>query len=340
MVKRLGDVWNEITSIENLTMAYRNARSGHTHKKDVAIVDSDPLPYLHNIQEMLQSKTYVTSQYHIFEISERGKIRRVADLPFYPDRIIHWALIQIIGPKILSNLIDQTYAALPNRGTHKALSKMKEYLKDPKIEYCLKTDVRHFFPSIDKDVIMSKLERLIKDQDTLWLCSRIIYDYPESGIPIGNYTSQYFANLYLSDIDHLMKEQYHCHYYLRYMDDIIILGYSKEWLHRMRSVMSDKMTDIGLEMKSNWQVFPIEDRGVDFVGYRTFRNYTLLRTQTKIHLKRATKEIISKITAGESLNEHDRGSIASYYGILGYCDSFRLSKSTIAPILEHLRVIS
>ena len=195
-------------------------------------------------------------------------------------------------------------------------------------------DVRKFFPSIDKDIMIRKLERKIKDPDVLWLCREIVYGFPYPGLPIGNYTSQYFANYYLSSVVRHMKQVFHCHYMVVYMDDMVILGSSKSWLRRVRKRMVMQLSENGLRIKDNWQIFPVDDRGVDFVGYRIFRDYTLLRTYTKRTMARKMHSLRSRMEQGHIFDEHDRGVVASYSGILGWCDGYRLFDRHIKPILE------
>lgn len=329
MTKRAGNLWKDVISMENIKRAYTNARKGKTCRSEVRKIDKDPEPYLRDIQKMLIHKTFHSSEYRMFVVHENGKDRDVADLPFFPDRIVHWAIMQVVEPIIMKNLISQTYAALPGRGSHQALATLKKYLRNDNAKYCLKMDVRKFFPSIDKDVLMQKLRRRIKDEDVLWLFGRIIYEYPYPGIPIGNYTSQFLANFYLSDLDHYLKEDYHCAYYLRYMDDMIVLGWSKKWLHRVRRRISEFIDPWGLVLKKNWQVFPVEDRGVDFVGYRTFRSFCLIRKRTKKRLVRSIGRLISKIGEGMKLDCHDLGCLSSYRGCLMHCDGHRLASKTI-----------
>lgn len=333
---RHGDIWSDVVSMENIESAYENAKRGKTHYPDVATIENDRKGSLQRVRDMLISHSYRSSEYRTFTICENGKERLVADIPFYPDRIIHWAVMQIIEPIILNNLIDQTYAAIPGRGAHQALTKLDSYLKDEKVRYCLKTDVRKFFPSIDKNLLKNKFRTKVKDRDVLWLLDSIIDQYPLPGIPIGNYTSQYFANFYLSEIDHIMKERYKCHYYLRYMDDIVILGYSKQWLHKMQCILDAEFQLIGLTMKGNWQIFPIEARGIDFLGYRTFKGFRLLRKKTKGRLKHAVSEVLADIELSGRMSAHDRGRTASYNGVLAWCDSYRLRERTIGLIEKAL----
>ncbi len=336
MVKRVGDLFESLTSMENLTSAYLTARKTKPERKDVRDVDADPIRYLIDLRMQLQEGSFVSSKYCMFEIREGGKTREVADIRFFPDRIVHQAVTNVISSRIISTMIEQTHAAIPGRGVHSAICDVRRYLRDPKVKYALKTDVRKFFKSINKEILMVKLERRFKDPRLLDLMREIVFGYPHSGIPIGNTTSQYFANLYLSDIDHTMKEQYHCHYYVRYMDDIIILGYSKPWLHKVRDALASMLEDIGLTMKGNWQIFPIEDRGIDFVGYRIWPDHVLLRNTTKHKMKTAMKEIAARLDAGKLPTQHDLGCIASYHGILSWCDSYRLSQRTIVPVMARI----
>ena len=206
-------------------------------------------------------------------------------------------------------------------------------LRDPQAQYYLKIDIRKFFPSIDKDVMMAKIETRVKDPDVLDLCRRIIYEYPLSGLPIGNYTSQYFANFYLSDLDHYMKEVYHCRWYLRYMDDIVVLGWSKPWLRRVLARIRDVITPWGLEVKENWCIRPVTE-GIDWVGYVTYPDHCILRKRTKLRLKRACRRIRRRWAEGHEPDAHDRGVLAAYNGCLKWCDGYYLGAQTVYPLLE------
>ena len=335
-VKRYGNLWEQVCSLENITKAYLESRKGKTTKPQVAKVDEDPMPYLEAVRRMLVNKTYRSGEYRAFSIHERRKDRVVYDIDYFPHRIVHWALMIVIKPILMDSIGDHSYAAMEGRGSHQALCKVKEYLRrDPEgTRYCFKMDVRKFFPSIDKDIMIRKLERKIKDPDVLWLCREIVYGFPYPGLPIGNYTSQYFANYYLSSVVRHMKQVFHCHYMVVYMDDMVILGSSKSWLRRVRKRMVMQLTENGLRMKDNWQIFPVDDRGVDFVGYRIFRDFTLLRTYTKRTMAHKMHSLRSRMEQGHIFDEHDRGVVASYSGILGWCDGYRLFDRHIKPIIE------
>ena len=155
----------------------------------------------------------------------------------------------------------------------------------------------------------------------------------DTGIPIGNYLSQYSGNFYFSSFDHWLKEVKHVKYYYRYMDDIVILHESKDYLHQLQKDIDEYFkTQLKLTMKENWQVFPTFDRGIDFVGYRTFLNYTLLRKSTCKNFKRKMNALNRKQQNGEEMTFSEWCSVNSYRGWLVHCDSYRLSKKYIEPI--------
>lgn len=336
MVKRYGNLWERVCSLENITKAYLESRKGKTTKPQVAKVDEDPMPYLEEVRRMLVNKTYRSGEYRAFTIHERGKDRVVYDIDYFPHRIVHWALMIVIKPILMDSIGDHSFAAMEGRGSHQALRKVQEYLRrDPDgTKYCFKMDVRKFFPSIKKDIMLRKIERKIKDEDVLWLCREIIFGFKDPGLPIGNYTSQYFANYYLSSVIRHMKQVFHCHYLVAYMDDIVILGSSKSWLRRVKKRMVLQLEENGLEMKRNWQIFPVDVRGVDFVGYRIFREFTLLRNGTKRTMVRKMRYIGRRMDDGHIFDEHDRGVVASYSGILSWCDGHRLFRKYIKPIIR------
>lgn len=222
-MKRYGNLFERIVDINNIVRAHLNARRHKTRYKEVRRVDRDVLGYCTKIRQMLIDKTYTTSEYHIFEIEDNGKHREIAELPYYPDRIIQWAIMQVLEEPLMKHFIPTTYAAMSGkkkrnkkfkkriseRGPHAALAKLQEYAEDKdNTRYCLKMDVKKFFPNIDKAILKSLLRRKFKDKDLLWLLDDIVDSYDKGnpkGIPIGSFTSQYFGNFYLSYLDHWAK---------------------------------------------------------------------------------------------------------------------------------------
>ena len=347
-MKRYGNLYEQICSMDNLIIAHHHASTGKGWYQEVKTVNSNPQEYLDILQGMLENKTYETSDYDIFLRQDGVKVRMIYKLPYFPDRICQWAVMQVIEPYLIKNFIRDTYSAIPGRGIHLALERIKKALvTNPEgTKYCLKMDVKQFYPSINHKILKEKFRKLFKDKDLLWLIDEIIDSTPEdSGIPIGNYLSQYCGNYYLSDFDHWIKETtfvfngkpVKIKYFFRYMDDMIILSDSKEFLHYLRRLISEYlMTNLRLTLKNTWQVFPVKDRGIDYVGYRIFPEFVLLRKRTVKTMTRALLRMRAKIEDGEALTYHDYCSVNSYLGWMKPCDCHRLKHKYVDPIMPEI----
>lgn len=322
MVKRVKHVWEQVCSEENIRLAYQHAHRKKGKQATVREFDADLENNLRKVREALVNKTYKSSEYRFFEIREHGKTRLIASLPFF-DRVIHWAVMQVLEPMFDRNILPCSHANMKGRGTHGCLRKIKEYVHGDRAEYCLKTDIRKFYPSVDKDLLVAKLERRIGDPDVMWLLKEIIYGYPLPGLPIGNYTSQTLGSFYLSDTDHWMKEVMHAKKYARYVDDSWVLGESPRWLRRVLKRLTERCAAEHLTVKGNWQIFPVSDRGVDGVGYRVWPDHILLRTRTKRRMARAMRDVQN--------DSHGLGVLAAYKGVLKHCDGHRLYERWIVP---------
>lgn len=353
-MKRYGNLFEKICDINNLRLAHKNAKKGKGWYKGVKMIDKDPDKYLYQLQTMFLNRTFHTSKYEVFYRNEGKKRRKIYKLPYYPDRIAQWAILQVIEPYLIKNLISDTYSAIPGRGIHKSLDKLQHVMRyDPdECQYCLKIDARHYYQSINHDILKEKYRRLFKDKELLYLLDEIIdsintiddediveiqlagedYD-PETGIPIGNYLSQYSGNYYFSEFDHWMKEVQHVKYYFRYMDDIVIFAPTKECLHGLiQKIMAYFHNHLKLRVKHTWQIFPSYVRGVDFLGYRVFEDYTLLRKSTCTKMKRKLTRIRKKCEAGNQMNHSEWCSFNSYRGWTDHCNSFRLCQKYCDPV--------
>lgn len=318
-MKRYGNLYAKIYDLENLVLAHKNARKRKTFYSEVKVIDADPMPYLREIQKSLINHTYQTSKYTIFDKFDSGKIRTIYKLPYYPDRIVHWAIMQVLEPIIVNTFTINTCASIPGRGIHKALMLEDKYLKsDPEgTKYCLKLDIKKFFPSVDHDILIKMLYRKFKDPELLDLLEGIIRSV-DSGLPIGNYLSQYLANFYLAYFDHWLKEKKKVKYYIRYMDDIVIYSSNKEELHQLYSDIKEYLeNNLKLTIKDNWQIYPTYMRGSDFVGYRHFGHKVRLRRSIALKIRRLS----NRIRRRGYITEHDYGSLKSYSGWIKWCDS-------------------
>jgi hypothetical protein len=321
-MKRLGNLYEKICSLENLQLADEKARKGKLCSHGVLKHDKNREENLNKLRETLLNQTFKTSKYDIFKIYE-PKEREIYRLPYYPDRIVHHAVMNILEPIWVSIFTEDTYSCIKNKGVHAAARKVKKALQEDSegTKYCLKIDIRKFYPSINHDVLKQIIRRKIKDKQLLWLLDEII-DSAE-GVPIGNYLSQYFANLYLSYFDHWLKEEKRVRYYFRYADDIVILTSDKAQLHSLLSDIREYFGGLKLEVKNNWQIFPVASRGIDFVGYVFFHTHTRMRKS----IKKTFCRKIAKLRKRKVLTEDEfKQSICPWWGWAKYCDSKNLIK--------------
>lgn len=315
-MKRIGNLFEKIISVENLIIADAKAQKGKPNQYGVIIHNKNRESNILKLHDMLVSKTYKTSKYDIFKVFE-PKERDVYRLPYFPDRICHHAIMNVLEPIFVAVFTSDSYSCIKGRGTHKASFNLRKSLNNvDQTTYCLKLDIKKFYPNIDHSILKALLRKKFKDEDLLWLLDEIIDSAP--GLPIGNYLSQYLANFYLTYFDHWIKEQLGVKYYFRYADDIVILHKDKDYLHRVLKVIEDYFDlFLKLEVKGNWQVFPVESRGIDFVGYVHFHTHVLLRKSIKQRFARMLKK------------RKNSQSIASYNGWLKHCDSKNLSKKLL-----------
>lgn len=334
-MKRLGNLYETICSLENLKLADEKARRNKTKSYGVLIHDRSREENILKLREMLLSQTYKTSDYEVFKLYE-PKERLIFRLPYFPDRITHHAIMNVLEPVWVSIFTSDTYACIKGKGIHAAAKKLRRELRqDPKgTRYCLKIDIKKFYPSVDHDVLKQIIRRKIKDKRLLWLLDEII-DSAE-GVPIGNYLSQYFANLYLAYFDHWIKEEKKIKYYYRYADDIVILSSSKDHLHNLLHEMRYYLKHrLKLKVKRNYQVFPVKDRGIDFVGYRFFHTHTLLRKS----IKRSFARRVAKIRKKENLTyRYVNQQICSWWGWCKHCDSINLTNKLLKDLPYEIKL--
>lgn len=264
-MKRHGNLYAKVCSIENLQLADILARKGKLKTRGVRQHDKNREANIMALHEMLVSKTYRTGDYRKFIVKE-PKVREISSLDYYPHRIVHHAIMNVIEPLLTAVFTADSYGNIRGKGIDGAHVALKAALKDEAgTRYCLKFDVQKFYPSIDHDILKALVRRKIKDADLLWLLDEIIDS--AQGVPIGNYLSQYFANLYLNGLDHHIKERLGVKHYFRYVDDMVLLAATKPqlhaWLYETRQYLETKLN---LIIKKNYQVFEVDERGIDFLG--------------------------------------------------------------------------
>lgn len=329
-MKRIGNIYQKICNLDNIKLAITEASRGKKDHRVVSKCLNNLDECARSIQEILINKSYVPSEPIIKTIQDAtsGKVREIYKPRFYPDQIVHWSLLLQLSPIIMRGMYRYSCGSVPKRGTTDGQKAIRKWLdKDKKhTKYCLKMDVKKFYPSIDNDILKQMFRAKVKDKDCLWLIDLICDS--TVGQPIGYYTSQWFANFFLEGLDHHIKETLGVKYYVRYVDDLVMFGNNKRKLHKVCKEIDAYLSSIKLKVKENWQVFRVDKRDVDFLGVRMHRNHTTLRRKTSLRIRRR----MNKIRKKGHLNEADAHAVISYWGWIKRTDSFNYYHKYIKPV--------
>jgi len=346
-MKSYKHLYPQIWSFENLYLAYRKARKGKRAREGAASFERIQEEQLLSLQEELISKSYSPGAYHSFYIHDPKK-RLISAAPFR-DRVIHHALCRVIEPIWECRFIHDTYANRVGKGTHRALDRTTQFARQ--YRYVLQCDIRQFFPSIDHTILMSELAHRIHDPEALWLCSRILYSgvdvlaeeyqmtwFPGDdllaairprGLPIGNLTSQFWANVYLNNLDHFIKRELKCPAYLRYVDDFLLFSDEKKCLHDWRDAIIEKLAEIRLKIhEESAQVFPV-NTGIPFLGFRIYPDHRRVKSRKVIHFRRKLKTMVSDYSMGKIPISSLHASIQGWINHVRYADSWGLRRSIL-----------
>lgn len=300
-MKRIGFLINDIASLDNLYSAYYKAKRGKSLNKDVLIF-SEKLDYnIRKLQSQILSGNVEVGNYHYFKIFDPKE--RVICAASFPERVLHHAIMNICHKYFDATLVYDTYATRIGKGTYKAIERAMEGAK--KFNCLLKLDVRKYFDSISHALLKRKLRTLFKDPILLIIFDKIIDSYCVNegfGLPIGNLTSQYFANYYLSDIDHYMKEVFKVPLYVRYMDDILIFENDKALLKLAYSNLFFLMMEHSLLLKQPIWLKP--ENGIPFLGYKIYPNKVLLSARSKKRFINKYRKYLNLLNNDE-MSEYD-----------------------------------
>lgn len=310
-MKRHGNLWSQIVDLDNIKAAHSIARRGKAYYTEVKMVDSDLDCYAAEIQRSLLDKTFTTSAYDIEKRHDGRKMRTIYKLPYYPDRIVQHALLAVVGPIFTRSFIRDTFQSIIGRGTSDAMRRVRQFVRSERCPpYALKIDVEKYYPSVQNEVLKAQVRRKIKCANTLWLVDNVIDSM--QGLPIGNYTSQHFGNLYLNEFDWWMKQSVKPTGYFRYCDDIVVFGDTRDELYATRAAMQSRLNALGLNVKPNWTIYNVESEGVDFVGYVFRPKNTRLRPSIAQNLKSTCRQL----RAGLRLCDADkcRSRLMAYKG--------------------------
>lgn len=346
-IKRVNNLYEQIYSFENLYEAYLTARLGKKMRVEALEFTARLEENMIEIQNELMHQTYGIGKYREFFVYE-PKQRMIMALPF-KDRVVQWAIYRVVNPIFEKGFYEHSYACRISKGTHAASDKLQEWLrivnKKPGKWYYLKMDISKYFYRVDHDILLKQIKRKVKDQKLIDLLEKIIKSEttlfglptasslaetdirePDKGMPIGNLTSQMFANIYLNDLDKFVKHELRARYYIRYMDDFILLSNDKRQLHAWKdSIIHFLDYELRLHTNNKTCIRPIS-LGIEFVGYQTWATHKKLRKSTTKRMRKRLRYLQKQYARNQITPENVRQSIMSYHGLLNKADSYLLKK--------------
>ncbi len=350
-MKTYRHLYPRVWDFENLYWAYRAARRGKRGKEPVARFERRQEETLLTLQEQLREKTYRPGPYYSFFIHE-PKRRLISAAPFR-DRVVHHALCRVIEPLWERRFIHDSYANRVGKGTHRALDRCQTFTR--RCPYVLQCDLRQFFPSIDHAVLREILCRVIADKDVLWLCDRILtsgegvlseaYEmawFPGDdllaalrprGLPIGNLTSQFWANVYLNPLDQFVKRELKCRAYLRYVDDFLLFSESKQQLWSWLGAIRDHLVKLRVTLHDNRaQVFPCAT-GIPFLGFRVYPSHRRLKRPRVVRFQRRLARLATEASLDPAYLPRLKSAIDGWVNHARYGDTWGLRRSILGQVI-------
>jgi retron-type reverse transcriptase len=347
-MKRLGNLWPRLVAFDNLWLAWRKARKGKSRSGAAQLFELDLEGNLLTLQRELEEGSYRPGEYRLFTIYEH-KPRQIAAAPFR-DRVVHHAVMNLIEPPLDARFIFDSYACRRGKGTHAAVARYQGWAR--RYPYVLKLDIRQYFPSIDHAILKQRLRARLKDRKLLSLLDRIIdggltaaADLPPfpgddlltplerpRGIPIGNLTSQFFANLYLDDFDHWVKETLHCRAYLRYVDDMVLLADDKSRLADWRELIRERLAADRLLLHPRKAHIYHTRRGISLLGYTVFPDFRRLRAENGYRFFRRLRGLACAYGEGRADWARIDSSVQAWIGHARHADTLGLRRKRFGGV--------
>ena len=347
-MKRYNHIFEQITDMHTLEYAYQKALKGKRNRRDAIEFMMNPRKHLLEIQTELLNDTYKMSPYHKFYISD-PKRRLIMSLPF-KDRVMQWSIFAVINPIFERRFIPTSYACRVGGGTHAAIDKLQEYIQIcGKEGYVLKMDISKYFYRVNHQRLYDIMADVIKDKRTLKILKELIFCKEPLGIdlddifltgkremglglPIGNLTSQMFANIYLNELDQYAKHNLHIKHYVRYMDDICIVHKDKNFLHHVKDkLIAFAREKLMLEFNKKTAIRKTKN-GVDFCGYVAYHDHMKLRKKSALRMKRQMKSHTTKLLKGVETVLRYVQTVNSFIGSLSHCDTYTLTNVILSKV--------
>ncbi len=349
-MKRYKHLYPKVHNWYNLERAWRKARKGKRGKPPAASFEFNLEDNLFALRDELRQKTYLPGSYHSFYIHE-PKRRLISAAPFR-DRVVHHALCNVIEPIFERSFIYDSYANRVSKGTHRAIDRAQAYAR--RFRYVLQCDVRQFFPSLDHAILRQILARKIADDDVMWLIDRILesgqgvlaeqykmvyfsgddlfaVNRPR-GLPIGNLTSQFWANCYLNAFDHFVKRDLGCKGYVRYVDDFLLFADDKPILWQWLATMRDKLAELRLALHPGAHPRPVTE-GIPFLGFVVYPDYRRVKRRKVVHYKRNLKKLLHEYRLGNIAQERVQASVCGWINHVRYADTWRLRETVLRDVV-------
>jgi retron-type reverse transcriptase len=341
-VKRYGNLYPQIIDFTNLLLAAKKAQKGKRYRVNILDFNYHLETELHQIQQELIHKTYQPSDYRTFYIKEPKT--RMISAASYRDRVVHHALCNVIVPIFERTFIYDSYANRVGFGTHKALRRFTSFARSS--DYVLQCDIQKYFPSIDHQILKNLIRRKIKCQDTLWLIDLIINNSNEQfpalehfpgddlfsplerkrGLPIGNLTSQFFANVYLNSFDHFVKEELKITKYIRYVDDFAFFSNDRQFLQDCRYAIEEYLAILRLKIHPIKSQLFATKQGANWLGFRILRDRIRVRTENLRRGRRRLRRLQTEYDRGSIDKQKVSASLTSWSAHLNHGDTWQLQQ--------------
>jgi retron-type reverse transcriptase len=344
-------LYSQVYDFANLYQAFCQARRGKRDRSEVAAFEFDLEENLLQVRQELATCTYRPGPYRNFYVRD-AKRRLVSAAPFR-DRVVHHALVNVIEPLFEPRFIGDSYANRVGKGTHRALERCQQFAR--RYRYVLQCDVRQFFPSVDHAILCAQLARVIRDDEVMWLVDQILasgkgvlageYEmawFPGDdllaatrprGLPIGNLTSQFWANVYLNDLDQFIKRTLRCRAYLRYVDDGLFFADDKPTLHGWRGATIERSADLRLILhECQAQVYPVAE-GIPFLGFRVFPDHRRLKSRRGHAARRRLQALARQCAAGQIDVAQLTDAVQGWVAHAAHGDTWGLRRSVLSTIV-------
>jgi retron-type reverse transcriptase len=342
-------MYERVYSWSNLLLAYHKAARGKRGRQAAASFEYGLADHLLDLEQALATKTYCPGAYSSFTIHE-PKRRLISAAPFR-DRVVHHALCNVIEPLFERSFVRDSYANRAGKGTHRALDRAQALAR--RHRYVLQCDIRQFFPSIDHAVLRETLARKLGDADVLWLVDRILesgagvlseeYEmvwFPGDdllaalrprGLPIGNLTSQFWANCYLNPFDHCVVRELRCRAYVRYVDDMLFFDDDKRTLWRWREAVVARLARLRLTIHPGAQVRPVTE-GLPFLGFVVYPTHRRVKSRKVVAYRRRLKRLVAGFVSGAETRAAVEASLLGWINHVRYGDTWGLRRSVVRSV--------